>query len=150
MENNLNDYRSGFCTSYYQIMVDILYTGNWVMEQIKSFVHSENITPQQFHILCILKEAGQPLSTLQIREKMPDKMSDTSRIVARLITKGYVQKEKSDKDKRLVDVTLTCQGRQVMETLVSRQMELDQVMQHLTEDETSQLRLLLKKIRSHQ
>ena len=34
----------------------------------------------------------QPLSTLQISERMLEKMSDTSRIVDRLIAKGLVKK----------------------------------------------------------
>jgi MarR family 2-MHQ and catechol resistance regulon transcriptional repressor len=33
------------------------------------------------------------LSTLTIRDRMLDKMSDTSRIVDRLVLKGYVEKE---------------------------------------------------------
>jgi Fe2+ or Zn2+ uptake regulation protein len=44
-------------------------------------LESEDITPQQFNILRILRASAKPLSTLQIRERMLDKMSDTSRIV---------------------------------------------------------------------
>ena len=59
----------------------------------KNFLPSEDITPQQFNILRILRGSHpQPLSTLQIRERMLDKMSDTSRIVDRLIAKGLVKK----------------------------------------------------------
>lgn len=38
------------------------------------------------------KGAGEPLSTLQIRQRMLDKMSDTSRIVDRLVKKGWLAK----------------------------------------------------------
>ena len=60
--------------------------GSWNGQ--KSFLRTEDITPQQFNILRILRGSHpQPLSTLQIRERMLDKMSDTSRIVDRLISK---------------------------------------------------------------
>ena len=74
-------------------MVNIMFTHAWMVDHIKNFVKSENITPQQYNILRILRGAGEPLSTLQLRERMLDKMSDTSRIVERMVSKGLVQKE---------------------------------------------------------
>lgn len=135
---------------YYHALVNVLSTGNWIIDQIKTFVQPENITPQQYHILCILGRAGQPLSTFQLRENMPDKMSDTCRIVARLISKGLVQKVRSSKDKRLVEVTLTDPGLQLLDRIKIRQSELDQILHHLTEDEVDQLDSILKKLRNHQ
>jgi DNA-binding MarR family transcriptional regulator len=87
-------------------MVNIMFTHAWMVDHIKSFVKSENITPQQYNILRILRGAGEPLSTLQLRERMLDKMSDTSRIVERMVSKNLVQKAISEKDKRMVDVIL--------------------------------------------
>ena len=51
-------------------MVNIMFTHAWMVDHIKSFVKSENITPQQYNILRILRGAGEPLSTLQLRERI--------------------------------------------------------------------------------
>lgn len=131
-------------------MVNILFTGSWVLEKIKRFVKAENITPQQYNILRILRGAGGPLSTLQIRERMLDKMSDTSRIVERMVTKGLVQKAVSQKDRRMVDVVISPAGLQVLERLDTRNPELDNVLQTLSDGELESLNHLLDKLRNHQ
>ena len=81
-----------FSNEYQKATINLIYTFNWMNEQIKNMLDQYDITPQQFNILRILRGAGKPLSTLQIRQRMLDKMSDTSRIVDRLIKKGLVKK----------------------------------------------------------
>jgi len=130
-------------------MVNILFTHAWMIERIKKFVQSENITPQQYNILRILRGAGVPLSTLQLRERMLDKMSDTSRIVERMIAKNFLQKQTSKKDKRMVDVSITPEGMMLLEKLDARNEELDGIMQHLNEHELESLNNLLDKLRNH-
>src|SRR4029079_539355 len=101
-------HQAKFRNEYQKATINLLYTYGWVMERTKELFASEDITPQQFNILRILRGSyPQPLSTLQIRERMLDKMSDTSRIVDRLITKGLVKKAICKTDRRLVDVMIT-------------------------------------------
>jgi DNA-binding MarR family transcriptional regulator len=130
-------------------MVNIMFTHAWMVDHIKSFVKSENITPQQYNILRILRGAAEPLSTLQLRERMLDKMSDTSRIVERMVSKGLVQKAVSEKDKRMVDVILTPLGAELLENLDRRNEELDAVVNHLTDEELETLNSLLDKLRNN-
>lgn len=117
-------------------------------ERSKNFFKDQDITPQQFNILRILRGSHpNPLSTLQIRERMLDKMSDTSRIVDRLIVKGLVRKVTCKSDKRLVDVTITDKGRKLLEELDLRQDEMDAIVGNLTDEEAVTLNNLLDKIR---
>jgi MarR family 2-MHQ and catechol resistance regulon transcriptional repressor len=142
--------QSKFRNEHQRASVNLLYTYGWVMEQTKGLFASEDITPQQFNILRILRGSfPQPLSTLQIRERMLDKMSDTSRIVDRLITKGLVKKGTCKTDRRLVDVTITDKGKKMLERLDKRQDELDNIIGNLSEKEAAILSELLDKIRSH-
>ena len=76
-----------FRNEYQKVTVNIIFSASWLTEKIKTFLESEDITSQQYNILRILKGSKEPLSTLQIRERMLDKMSDTSRIVERLLKK---------------------------------------------------------------
>jgi len=129
-------------------MINLLFTYGWVMEQIKAFLAAEDITHQQFNILRILRGAmPQPLSTLQIRERMLDKMSDTSRIVDRLVGKDLVEKCTCSKDKRLVDVTITEKGLDLLERLDAQSDHIQQIMANLSEEEAEQLSNLLDKLR---
>ncbi|HZH67247.1 MAG TPA: MarR family transcriptional regulator [Flavisolibacter sp.] len=130
-------------------IVNLLFTYGWTIERLKNFLAAEDITHQQFNILRILRGANsQPLSTLQIRERMLDKASDTSRIVDRLILKELVQKDTCPKDKRLVDVTITAKGLKLLEKLDAQSSAMDEVMNSLTNEEAGQLSDLLDKMRS--
>ena len=140
--------QSKFRNEYQKAAVNLLYTYGWITERTRELFASEDITPQQFNILRILRGSHpQPLSTLQIRERMLDKMSDTSRIVDRLITKGLVKKGTCKTDRRLVDVMITDKGKKMLERLDERQDELDNIMSNLSTKEAVTLSELLDKIR---
>jgi DNA-binding MarR family transcriptional regulator len=129
-------------------MVNLIFTYHWVVEKIKSLLSAEDITLQQYNILRILRGSfPEPLSTLQIRDRMLDKMSDTSRIVDRLVVKGLVQKNTSKTDKRLVDVMITDEGRELLAKLDLHNDELDNIVTSLSESEMDSLNNLLDKLR---
>ena len=141
--------QSKFRNEHQKAIVNLLYTYNWVTEKSKELFASEDITPQQFNILRILRGSHPaPLSTLQIRERMLDKMSDTSRIVDRLITKGLVKKGVCKDDRRLVDVMITDKGKKLLERLDTRQDEIDNIIGNLSKKEATSLSELLDKIRA--
>lgn len=144
-------HQSKFRNEFQRAGVNLLFTYGWVMEKTKEVFASEDITPQQFNILRILRGSHpQPLSTLQIRERMLDKMSDTSRIVDRLIAKGFLKKGTCKTDRRLVDVMITDKGKKLLERLDERQDDLDKIIGNLTEEEATTLSKLLDKIRGSQ
>ena len=134
-----NDHQKG--------IINLIYTYNWVNEKMKAFFEKEGITGQQFNILRILRGAGAPISTLQIRERMLDKMSDTSRIVDRLVLKGLAQKNICKNDKRLVDVSITAKGKKLLGKIDGHEKEMDSIFGNLSEAEAGPLNKLLDKIR---
>jgi DNA-binding MarR family transcriptional regulator len=137
-----------FRNEYQKASVNLIYTFGWLTEKTKELFAPEDITPQQFNILRILRGSPQPLSTLQIRERMLDKMSDTSRIVVRLIAKGLVKKGTCKMDRRLVDIIITDKGKKLLERLDARQDELDGIIGNLSKKEAEVLSDLLDKIRN--
>lgn len=139
--------KRSFRSEFHKATVNIIYSSSWILGQVKEFVSTEDITPQQYNILRILRGSGTPISTLQIRERMLDKMSDTSRLVERLIKKGLAQKEISHIDKRLVDVTITEKGLELLNHLDARNEELDRIAGKLSNEEAEILNHLLDKMR---
>ncbi|MBS1948924.1 MAG: MarR family transcriptional regulator [Bacteroidetes bacterium] len=137
-----------FRNEHQKAIINLTYTFNWMTEKIKLLFDVHDITSQQFNILRILRGAHKPLSTLQIRERMLDKMSDTSRIVDRLLVKGLVKKTTCETDRRLVDVTITKKGEKLLEKIDERNPEMDSVLSNLSEEESKTLNCLLDKIRN--
>ena len=74
-------------------------------------------------------------------------MSDTSRIVDRLISKGLVKKVTCKTDRRLVDVIITDKGKKLLERLDEKQNEIDGVLGNLSEKDANILSDLLDQIR---
>jgi len=138
-----------FRNVYQKAGINLIYTLGWMKDRTKPIFDAEGITPQQFNILRILRGSfPKPLSTLQIRERMLEKMSDTSRIVDRLIAKGLVKKVICKSDRRLVDVIITDKGKKLLDRLDEREAEMDGVLSNLTEKEASTLSDLLDKLRN--
>ena len=139
--------QTSFRNEHQKLGINIMYTANWLNEKIASILSQEDITQQQYNILRILRGADKPLSTLQIRARMLDKMSDTSRIVDRLVTKELVEKNTCPTDKRLVDVTLTKKGLAILEKLDQLNHHLDSLMKGISEKEASTMNQLLDQLR---
>jgi DNA-binding MarR family transcriptional regulator len=141
-------HQATFRNQYQKAIINLIYTYGWTIEKIKAIVAEEGITHQQYNILSILRGSfPQPLSTLQIRERMLDKMSDTSRIVDRLIAKGLVKKVTCKRDRRLVDVTITDKGKRLLEKMDSCKQKMDAVFKNLSGKEAGILSDLLDKVR---
>jgi DNA-binding MarR family transcriptional regulator len=136
-----------FINEHQKLYINLIFTTNWLNDQAKSFYEDNGVTMQQYNMLRILRGATEPLSTLEIRERMLDRMSDTSRIVDRLIIKGLVKKSPNKFDKRLVAVTITTKGLVLLKKMDSGEMKLLEQLNSLTEIDAKQLNKLLDKIR---
>lgn len=146
LENEIK--QTQFSSENQKLIINLVFTNNWLMEKIKDLLASEDITMQQFNILRILRGSHpQPLSTLTIRERMLDKMSDTSRIVDRLVLKGLVSKKTCPTDKRLVDISITTVGQSVLEKVDAKEKMMTGIISSITLDEMKTMNQLLDKIR---
>jgi DNA-binding MarR family transcriptional regulator len=145
IEKDINQYQ--FRNNYQKAEVNLIYTCNWINEKMKQIIDEADITTQQYNILRILRGSKSPISTLQIRDRMLDKMSDTSRIVDRLVKKELAEKAICVSDKRLVDIRISEKGLALLENLDIRNNDIDNIMRNLTEEEAFQLSNLLDKIR---
>lgn len=136
-----------FRNSFQKVSINILFTANWLQENIRVLLDRYGITSQQYNILRILRGSKGPLSTLQIRERMLDRMSDSSRMVDRLVNKEWVIKKTCRNDKRLVDVTISNKGLALLAEIDTHQESLDAIASNLTEQEAEGLSNLLDKLR---
>lgn len=146
LENEIN--QPSFRSEDQKAIVNIIFTYHWVTEKLKNILSVEGITMQQYNILRILRGSDPtPLSTLSIRERMLDKMSDTSRIVERMLRNGLVGKRICSTDKRLVDINLTEEGKKLLLRLDARIDEMDEITANLNAEELTSLNYLLDKVR---
>ncbi len=142
--------QSKFTSERQKAAINLFYTSNWLSEKLRAFLSNDDLTPQQFNVLRILRGSHpEPLSTLQIRERMLDKMSDTSRIVDRLVKKELVKKGTCKADKRLVDINITENGLDLLSRLDENSQDLDNHLNGISEEDAETLSTILDKIRDN-
>ncbi len=142
-------HQAKFRSAHQKAAINIIYTYNWLMERVRDMLSEEGLTNQQFNVLRILRGSQpEPLSTLQIRERMLDKMSDTSRIVDRLVKKKLVSKKTCKHDKRLVDICITQYGLNLLARIDKKEAMLDDSLKNLSDEEATLLSDVLDKIRA--
>jgi MarR family 2-MHQ and catechol resistance regulon transcriptional repressor len=136
-----------FRNMHQKAVVNLIYTTNWLQDRLREHLKPFDITVQQYNVLRILRGANKPISTSDIRERLLDKMSDTSRMVDRLCQKGLVVRSTCPSDKRLVDVTLSESGQQLLLEMDRLNEEMDNILGGLSDEQAHQLSDLLDLIR---
>lgn len=141
--------QSKFKNEFQKLAINLFVTANWLENRHKGFMKEYDITLQQYNVLRILRgQYPKPISVSDIRERMMDKMSDVSRIVERLRLQGYIQRVECPKDRRLVDVTITEKGLELLSNMDEKITELDNLMRKISESDAQMINQFLDKIRS--
>jgi MarR family transcriptional regulator, 2-MHQ and catechol-resistance regulon repressor len=146
IENEIH--QSKFKNEHHKLLINIMFTNNWVTDHNKKIFDDAHITLQQYNILRILRGSADGLSTSEIRERMLDKMSDTSRLVDRLCIKQLVNKKANKSDKRLVCVQISKKGLDLLKSIDVKEDEMVVSLLGLSEQEAKKLNNLLDKVRS--
>lgn len=127
---------------------NLLLTSGVIKNQLMSMLTPFDLTLTQYQALQVLNlQQGKAISTLHLRERMLDKMSDTPKIVERLIKKGLVVKEVSSKDRRLVDIYITEAGQKLLSEIQTVSHTTQNTSASLSGKEVATLNHLLNKLR---
>ncbi len=140
--------QSKFESDYQKVVVNLVYTYNWITSIVKKRLSKHHVTMQQYNILRILRgQYPKPATINLLKERMLDKMSDASRIVDRLIQKGLVSRNINKKDRRAVDIIITAKGLEVLKKLDPVITPDDILRANIGQDEVAALNALLDKLR---
>jgi len=137
-----------FESEYHKVSLNIIYTSNFLQGLSRPMTDDENITPQQYNVLRILRgQNGKPATINLLKERLLDRMSDVSRIIDRLVQKKLVSRCTSSKDRRAVDIVISKDGLLILERLDKKMSIHNLLDKKLTDDECKQLNYLLDKMR---
>ncbi len=131
-----------------QIIISILETNCKVLEILGQALKPYEISLQQFNVLRILRgQKGVPANLSTVQERMVNRMSNTTRIIDKLIDKNFVQRNICEKNRRKIELFITDEGMsllKVVDPVVDKAEK--QITQALRSDEQENLFELLKKI----
>jgi DNA-binding MarR family transcriptional regulator len=129
-------------------VVGILKAGCKVEEYIGNTLKSADISLQQFNLLRILRgRKGIPANLQTVQKRMIHKMSNTSRLVDKLIIKELVVRKTCKENRRKIEITITDKGLEVLSQLDTKIQETEAaILQPLNLEEQRTLRSLINKI----
>ena len=93
------------------IVVALLRAGNRLDDELNALTKAFGISLPQFNVMRILRgQKGKPANLSTLNEHMIHKMSNTTRLVDKLIEKKLVERCICQKNRRKVEITITQQG----------------------------------------
>ncbi|MCZ6693489.1 MAG: MarR family transcriptional regulator [Bacteroidetes bacterium] len=138
-----------FGSEYQKLIVNLIYTGNWINEKELILFKKYGLTGPQYNVLRILKgQYPQPATVNLIIERMLDRMSNASRIVDRLERKELVMRKQCKNDRRAVDVIITERGLEVLDKIDLKIDLWESSYTNLSLQEARQMNSLLDKLRA--
>ena len=131
-----------------KLVLNLIYTTNWLTAKQDTLFKNSGITVQQYNVLRILRgQYPNPCSIKLIKERMLDRMSDTSRIVDKLFTKKLLLRKECPNDRRSVDIVISEKGLELLKSLDHIDELSKQTIKSLSQDEINTLNNLLDKLR---
>jgi len=128
-------------------IIHLLLVNNKVNEKITHALKPFEVSLQQFNVLRILRgQDGKPANLSTLNERMVSKMSNTTRLVDKLLLKGYVDRIVCEANRRKVEINITDQGRTALKKMdeVIKKTE-DELLQNFKEKDLEQINTLLHK-----
>ncbi|WP_296377975.1 MarR family winged helix-turn-helix transcriptional regulator [Winogradskyella sp.] len=77
-----------------------------------------DLSIEQYNVLRILRgQKGNPINLQDIQERMINKMSNTTRLVDKLLKKDFVKRITCEKNRRKVEISITKTGLEILKEL---------------------------------
>lgn len=120
---------------------------NKINETIANALKPYDVSMQQFNVLRILRgQNGNPANLSTLNERMVTKMSNTTRLVDKLLLKGYVDRIVCPSNRRKVEINITDQGNKILKKM-DKDMKIaeDKILENLSSNELEQMNILFNK-----
>lgn len=139
--------QSKFKSPQHKLGVNLLYTSHIISYLLHQQFKDLEITHQQYNVMRILRgQHPKPCNLKLIKERIIDRMSDASRIVDKLIAKGFVERRECKADRRNVDLLITQKGLDLLTSLEHVDQSFVELFKNLTKEDIKNLNDLLDKL----
>lgn len=131
-----------------KVIIKLIRMNCAINEQLMLALKPFGISIQQFNVLRILRgQKGVAANLYTVQEKMVNKMSNTTRIIDKLIDKSFVERIICKENRRKIELFITEEGLNFLKQVdpVIDQIE-EKMTNHLSEKEKQEMLILLNKL----
>lgn len=142
--------RQPFATPDQEAVLNLFRTSDRLQHRFARLFAEHGLTSSQYNVLRILRGEGKPLQCMEIADRTITAVPGITGLIDRLETKDppLVRRDRSTEDRRVIFVTITAAGLDLLATLDEPVAELHrQVLRHFTPAEVAELNRLLEKAR---
>jgi len=128
-------------------IIHFMLVNNRINEAIANVLKPFDVSLQQFNVLRILRgQNGKPANLSTLNERMVTKMSNTTRLVDKLITKGYVDRIICPSNRRKIEINITDSGKKVLKKMDTAMNKAEnEILQNVSNKELEQLNKIFNK-----
>jgi len=128
-------------------IIHLMLVNNLINERIGKALKPFDVSLEQFNVLRILRgQKGKPANLSTLNERMVTKKSNTTRLVDKLVLKGYADRITCQSNRRKIEISLTKKGSEVLKEIDEVMSEIEKsILQRFTKEELEYLNLLLHK-----
>ncbi len=101
-----------------KLVLNIIVTANFISEKLTEVLKPFSISSQQFNVLRILRgQKNKPANLSTIQERMVSKMSNTTRLVDKLVEKNLCERIVCPSNRRKIEIRITSKGLELLKKL---------------------------------
>tara|TARA_B100000929_G_scaffold291183_1_gene288869 strand:+ start:13527 stop:14057 length:531 start_codon:yes stop_codon:yes gene_type:complete len=133
-----------------KVLINLQLTSAQASNEMMCLLKNYGISVPQFNVLRILRGQGnKPANLSTIQDRMVNKMSNTTRLVDKLIDKKLADRCICEENRRKVEILITQEGLNLLKELDPKVEESEkEATKNLSKQELEQLNGLLEKLRS--
>ena len=129
-------------------ILHLMIVHNKMQEQLAAALKPFEVSLQQFNVLRILRGQGNtPANLCTINDRMVSRMSNTTRLVDKLVAKGYVARNTCKENRRKVEIRITDTGLHELKKMDRAIKNTERhLLSALDRDDLEQMNILLDKV----
>ena len=142
----MEDFNDIHAKAYYNILA----TSSWIEARIKEALKPFNLTHAQLNVLHLLYESHpRPVSANELKVKILVSNPDVTRLLDRLVKKGYVTRNPCPESRRKIDISISDSGKDIFLKAhqAGKRSVRDFFKEQITAEEAAELRRILHKMR---
>lgn len=131
-----------------KLVINLMLSSTRASSKVAEAIKPYDISVQQFNVLRILRgQNGKPANLSTVQDRMVNKMSNTTRLVDKLLEKELVARNTCEENRRKIEIFITPAGLEILTQLdpVIKDVE-NLVTENLSTTEVKHLNELLEKL----
>lgn len=133
--------------AHYEMYAKLLQVNNFIDAKMHNLFKEKEVTRSQFNVLRTLGDVyPETCNAKHIKENMLVNAPDVTRLLDRLILKGYITRKRNSEKRRQIEVKITTKGLNILETIGPEALNAIDFLEKISIKEAKNINKILEKL----